>query len=160
MAEKQEFIQTWEEEFGRTMKVLKSFPADKLDVTPGPGARSAKEIVESLSLLESFVDGSIRGQLSSSPTKLKSSLDEFVKTYEQIHQDRVRQLEKLTDDQFKKPITVTTGPRQTGEMPLGKYLWFLLHDHIHHRGQLTVYNRLAGGKLPSVYGPSADEPWR
>ena len=39
MAEKQEFIQTWEEEFGRTMKVLKSFPADKLDVTPGPGAR-------------------------------------------------------------------------------------------------------------------------
>ena len=29
----------------------------------------------------------------------------------------------------------------------------------HHRGQLTVYLRMAGGKLPSVYGPTADEPW-
>jgi uncharacterized damage-inducible protein DinB len=27
----------------------------------------------------------------------------------------------------------------------------------HHRGQLTVYLRLAGAKVPSIYGPSADE---
>ncbi len=28
----------------------------------------------------------------------------------------------------------------------------------HHRGQLTVYLRLNGAPVPSVYGPSADEP--
>jgi uncharacterized damage-inducible protein DinB len=28
----------------------------------------------------------------------------------------------------------------------------------HHRGQLTVYLRLNGAKVPSVYGPSADDP--
>ncbi len=27
----------------------------------------------------------------------------------------------------------------------------------HHRGQLTVYLRLNGNKVPSVYGPSADD---
>lgn len=27
----------------------------------------------------------------------------------------------------------------------------------HHRGQLSVYVRLAGGKVPSIYGPSADD---
>jgi len=27
----------------------------------------------------------------------------------------------------------------------------------HHRGQLTVYLRLAGAPVPSIYGPSADE---
>ena len=27
----------------------------------------------------------------------------------------------------------------------------------HHRGQLTVYLRLAGAKVPSIYGPSADD---
>jgi uncharacterized damage-inducible protein DinB len=31
-------------------------------------------------------------------------------------------------------------------------------DLVHHRGQMSVYIRLAGGKLPSIYGPSADEP--
>jgi len=32
-----------------------------------------------------------------------------------------------------------------------------LMDEVHHRGQLTVYLRLAGGKVPSIYGPSGDE---
>ena len=27
----------------------------------------------------------------------------------------------------------------------------------HHRGQLTVYLRLNGAKVPAIYGPSADE---
>lgn len=29
----------------------------------------------------------------------------------------------------------------------------------HHRAQLGIYTRLLGGKLPGLYGPSADEPW-
>jgi uncharacterized damage-inducible protein DinB len=32
-----------------------------------------------------------------------------------------------------------------------------LHHLIHHRGQLTVYVRLLGGKVPGLYGPSADD---
>jgi uncharacterized damage-inducible protein DinB len=28
---------------------------------------------------------------------------------------------------------------------------------VHHRGQLSVYLRLLGAKIPGVYGPSADE---
>ena len=33
----------------------------------------------------------------------------------------------------------------------------VLNHMIHHRGQLTVYLRLLGAKVPGVYGPSADE---
>src|SRR5438132_11205433 len=40
------------------------------------------------------------------------------------------------------------------------FFWFLLMDMVHHRGQLSVYLRMAGGKVPSIYGPSADEPWK
>ena len=29
-------------------------------------------------------------------------------------------------------------------------------DQIHHRGQFSIYLRMAGGKVPSIYGPSAD----
>ena len=32
----------------------------------------------------------------------------------------------------------------------------LLFDALHHRGQLSVYLRPMGGKVPSIYGPSAD----
>ena len=33
----------------------------------------------------------------------------------------------------------------------------VLKHMIHHRGQLTVYLRLIGAKVPGIYGPSADE---
>jgi uncharacterized damage-inducible protein DinB len=28
---------------------------------------------------------------------------------------------------------------------------------VHHRGQMTVYLRLMGAKVPALFGPSADE---
>jgi uncharacterized damage-inducible protein DinB len=33
----------------------------------------------------------------------------------------------------------------------------VLNHMAHHRGQLTVYLRLNGAKVPAIYGPSADE---
>lgn len=33
----------------------------------------------------------------------------------------------------------------------------VMNHMIHHRGQLSVYLRLLGGKVPGTYGPSADE---
>lgn len=33
----------------------------------------------------------------------------------------------------------------------------ILNHRVHHRGQLSVYLRLAGANVPWVYGPSGDE---
>jgi uncharacterized damage-inducible protein DinB len=35
---------------------------------------------------------------------------------------------------------------------------FVMNHSIHHRGQLSVYLRLRNVPLPSIYGPTADEP--
>jgi len=35
----------------------------------------------------------------------------------------------------------------------------MLFDTVHHRGQISVYLRAVGGKVPSIYGGSGDEPW-
>ena len=45
------------------------------------------------------------------------------------------------------------------EMPRMGMIRALLMNHlIHHRGQLSVYLRLQNVPLPSIYGPTADEP--
>ncbi len=45
------------------------------------------------------------------------------------------------------------------EMPRIAILRFVGINHmIHHRGQLSVYLRLQNVPIPSIYGPSADEP--
>jgi uncharacterized damage-inducible protein DinB len=45
-----------------------------------------------------------------------------------------------------------------GEMwKKGKTLSVLITHQIHHRGQLTIVMRLAGLKVPGVYGPAKEE---
>ena len=43
------------------------------------------------------------------------------------------------------------------EKPMMEFLWDFMFDAIHHRGQLSAYLRPMGGKVPSIYGPSADD---
>jgi len=44
------------------------------------------------------------------------------------------------------------------EQPIGRFLWLLFFDAIRHRGQRSTYIRPMGGKVPSIYGPSGDDP--
>jgi uncharacterized damage-inducible protein DinB len=43
------------------------------------------------------------------------------------------------------------------EKPMMEFIWDFMFDAIHHRGQLSAYLRPMGGKVPSIYGPSADD---
>jgi uncharacterized damage-inducible protein DinB len=40
--------------------------------------------------------------------------------------------------------------------PAQALAWMLFMDSVHHRGQLSTHIRPMGGKVPSIYGPSAD----
>ena len=44
MSEKDMFITTWEREFQTTLKVLKAYPSDKLDLKPAEKSKSAKDL--------------------------------------------------------------------------------------------------------------------
>jgi len=48
-------------------------------------------------------------------------------------------------------------PMPKGAFPNQVFFWINLYHQIHHRGQLSVYLRLVGAKVPSIYGPSADD---
>jgi uncharacterized damage-inducible protein DinB len=52
-------------------------------------------------------------------------------------------------------VTASFGP--FSESMVG-YLNLGMKHTIHHRGQLSAYLRPMGGKVPAIYGPSADEP--
>jgi uncharacterized damage-inducible protein DinB len=65
----------------------------------------------------------------------------------------------LSDEQFNAMVDFFTGPKTMGKVRAGDILWMAAMDLVHHRGQFSVYLRMAGGKVPSIYGPSHDEPW-
>ena len=70
------------------------------------------------------------------------------------------EVRKTGEQQLNTTVKFPTGPGKMGDLRRLDFLWMMLNDMIHHRGQFSVYLRMAGGKVPSIYGPSKDEPWR
>jgi len=67
-------------------------------------------------------------------------------------------LRKTSDDHLMKPWRLLVSGTVVSEDPRHVVLRDTLMHLSHHRGQLTVYLRLNDSKVPSVYGPSADDP--
>ena len=160
ITEKDQFIQNWEREFQTTMNVLKSYPENKLDLKPYEKARTAKELAWTLNNEEKvLINGAITGKIDFTNTPPPpSTYQEILTTYERNHRENVEKVRKLSEQDLNKTITVTSGPNITSTMRTADVLWTGIMDTVHHRGQFSVYMRMAGCKVPSIYGPSTEEP--
>jgi len=78
---------------------------------------------------------------------------------EKAHTDYRAVVESFSDAQLMENVKFFSAPKTMGDYQRIGFMWFLLSDQIHHRGQFSIYSRMADGKVPSIYGPSADEPW-
>ena len=161
MSEREQFIQSWEREFQTTMKVLKCYPLDKLSLKPHTKCPDAKELAWRIVSEEKFfVTGAITGNFDFGGfTPPPATMQEVISAYENTHVESMGKLKKMTDTDFSKTIKFMTGPKTMSDIRNGDTLWLMMMDTIHHRGQFSVYLRMADAKVPSIYGPSADEPW-
>ncbi len=67
-------------------------------------------------------------------------------------------LTKTSDEHLMMRFRFRVGERVVSEEPRHVMIQDSVFNHLsHHRGQLTVYLRLAGASVPAIYGPSADE---
>lgn len=63
-----------------------------------------------------------------------------------------------SDEKYMSNWSLTHGEKTFMTMPkVAVVRVFMMNHIIHHRGQLSVYLRLTGASVPSIYGPSADE---
>lgn len=56
-------------------------------------------------------------------------------------------------------MKLSVAPKKMADLRKMDVLWMTVMDMVHHRGQFSVYLRLVSAKVPSIYGPTADEPW-
>lgn len=161
MSEKEAFVATWEREFQTTLKVLRAYPEDKPDLRPHARSMSAKELawlfVQEQMAVEQLLDGTLSMPPAFPPAP--GTWRETLAAYENRHPDLMDKLRRTTEADLLKTMPLMIGPGKMADVPRSELLWLILFDQIHHRGQGSVYIRMAGGKVPSIYGPSADEPW-
>lgn len=161
MSERDQFIQTWEREFQTTLKVLKAYPADKLDLKPAEKSKSARDLLFVFANEQHFFSQILDGALdfTSSAPQPPATLEEIVSATEKGNAALVARINAMPDASFNESVVFPVAPKTMQPVRKMNLSWMMLMDSIHHRGQLSVYIRLAGGKVPSIYGPTADEPW-
>lgn len=86
-----------------------------------------------------------------------SSHAELMKLAEDSYAKGKAALEGAAPENFAESWAVRMGGRELSSGPKHKHLADIFTHLAHHRGQLTVYLRLNGAKVPAIYGPSADE---
>jgi uncharacterized damage-inducible protein DinB len=163
MAAVRELLQELEQEAPATRRVLARVPEDRLDWRPHERSMSLGQLANHLAQLP---HGIIAASLQPSfdpgtlpPPAPPASIEALLATFDDAMAYARATLGGMQDADLDIPWKVMRGETLILTMPRGAVLRTILLNHsYHHRGQLTVYLRLNGVPLPSVYGPTADEP--
>ena len=163
MTDKELFLEILKSEvprFVRVMKAVEKVPKHKHSYKHDKKSRTTLELLQ-------HTFGAESGMI---PVFLKGGKVDFVKwpkpkwkTANAVRSEFVKNMKTIekivkTMDQKKwaSKIQMFMGGKVSWEDRRGKIAWEFLLDLIHHRGQLSTHLRPMGGKVPSIYGPSAD----
>jgi len=160
----QHFLAVLEHQHAITLRVLRAYPADKLDLKPHDRARTARDLAWTFVLLRQIACRALTTGFDwSAPPRAfptpPDSMEAIIDALEQEQRQLAESLRNLSDARLAETVEFLLAPKRLGPVPKLDFLWMLVFDEIHHRGQFSVYLRMAGGNVPSIYGPSADEPW-
>lgn len=161
MSAQKNFIEVFDREHEVTLKVLRAFPADQSEFKPHERSQTARTLAWTFALEQMLIVKALNNQIEfgkgfpPAPDDFSAIVEQFERDY---HSTRELILQQ-TEETWHSMTPWFLGPGKMGEITKIQFAWFMVHDQIHHRGQMTVYLRMVGGKVPSIYGPSADEKW-
>lgn len=158
------FLPEFDQEMGGTRRALERVPEERLSWRPHERSGSLAWLAGHIAnlpgwaaiLLEGdhFDVGAPQGPRPEEPRRTAAILDAF--------DGNVRRARDLIAGsppaRFDEPWSLRKGAETLFTLTKAAALRsFVLNHMIHHRGQLTVYLRLTGTPVPSLYGPTADE---
>lgn len=158
MNELEMFLSTWDREAESTLKLLRALPPTQYDFRPDTGGRSMGELAWHLAEGDAYMSYGVetgRFAMDAKPPNIERprTVEALAPGYERIHREAVARIRKLTPEDLDRSVSFFVGP-----MAIRDILWGMIVAHgIHHRGQLTLMCRLAGGQAPGLYGPNREE---
>jgi uncharacterized damage-inducible protein DinB len=157
MTEQANFLAAWQQETQSTMKLLQALPASQYDFRPDAGGRSLGELAWHLAEIDGYISEGVASRRFDFSLKLPGlerprSVAALAEGYARVHAQAVARIAELSPADFDRPV-----PFMGRDIRAGELLWSMLLMHlIHHRGQLALMCRLAGGLTPGLYGPNRE----
>ena len=157
--ELEEFLLRWNDETKGTLALLRALPVDRYDFRPDAEGRSLGELAWHLAEVDAYVTfgierGAFRFETKPPHIERPTTVAQLAPAFEVVHQDAVARIAAMTPEDLDREI-----PYPDGTSPrVRDLLWrkLLLHA-IHHRGQLMLLCRLAGGVPPALFGRTREQ---
>jgi uncharacterized damage-inducible protein DinB len=155
-----EFLQSRRRaEYPAFLKVLKALPAERFDYRPHEKSPSAAEIVWTLAReTQACCDIVDIGKMNWLPEPPPADPEAIVSSFQKHYAALDDRIQKMDEAGWQSSAKILIDGKLYREAVVGDLLWLLFFDAIHHRGQLSTYIRPMGGQVPSIYGPSGDDP--
>ena len=139
------------------VKVLKALPKD-LSYKPHDRSPSAEQLAWTITYeMKALIDVVNTGK-ADWENITPPGLDEMITKFEKWSNEMLEKVATLDDAAQQSNAQFLYQGQVVMEKPMMEFIWDFMFDAIHHRGQLSAYIRPMGGKVPSIYGPSADDP--
>lgn len=158
ITELERFLKAWDREAENTLKLLCALPPSQYDFRPDQGGRSLGELAWHLAEGDGFISFGIeQGQFTRDlrPPHLERprQIEALAPGFELVHKEAVARIKKLMPADLDRTLQFFGQ-----DIPIRDMLWDMLILHAaHHRGQLALMCRLAGGRTPGLYGPNREE---
>ena len=152
-------------EVDRSRRVLKEVPEGKYDWKPHEKSMIFGYLADMVATIPTWVVMAItQNELDVAPADgpkvkpaKKETSDALVQALDKAAADARAALEKTNDEFLMTPWKLLARGQVMMETPRHVMIRDTINHWAHHRGQMTVYLRLLGAKVPALYGPSADD---
>ena len=152
-------------EVGRSRRALEQVPDGKYDWKPHDKSMIFGYLANMVATIPVWLAMQInQDELDVAPAegskmeqKRMDTSSEFVQALDNAAAAARSALERTTDEHLMTPWRLLAGGKVVMEAPRYEMMQDTIHHWAHHRGQMTVYLRLMGAKVPALYGPSADD---
>jgi uncharacterized damage-inducible protein DinB len=158
------FREELEREGARTRRALEQVPTGREEWKPHPKSMPLGRLAGMVAMMPSWVSLIIKqDELDLTPPPGSGQvqlppLSGLVPAMDKALADGLEALRGTTDDYlFTTNWRLRAGGHVVMDLPRHIVLRDTINHLAHHRGQLTVYLRLNDVKVPSIYGPSADD---
>jgi uncharacterized damage-inducible protein DinB len=159
------FLAEIDREAARSRSALEQVPADKHDWKPHEKSMNFGYLADMVATMFSWVAMVVtRDELDiapkDGPTTKRAPMNtsaEFIAALDKAVAEARAALEGTTDAHLQTSWRLLAGGHVVMQTPRHVMIRDTFNHLAHHRGQMTVYLRLMGAKVPALYGPSADD---
>ena len=152
-------------EVERSRKALEQVPEGKYDWKPHEKSMIFGYLANMVATIPMWITMEInRDELDVAPAEgqgmkrePKQTSAELVKALDDTAKDARSALENTTDEHLNTNWKLLARGQVVWEGTRREMIQDTISHWSHHRGQMTVYLRLMGAKVPAIFGPSADD---